>query len=253
MFDASKIDIEKLGLEAACKKAYEQGSKDGFGNGFGAGRMSGFLAGRDDIMASFRAASSVAHVYRNGMHTIAEFEDGDKVRVTYDPSYGYAYDGEKAIMACMLKHLVGNDYISVLRKHGGYVPASHDGAMLTACTGMIVRPAVEASPEGTAVNDPDGACACQPVAADDPKPAAPAGHMVETMEDGTAVNDVGTEQEQEEPRPETCERAKDYDPEEHEAPEASIDEGPDGTVVNDPVRIVAALPDEPGYDPALFA
>jgi len=84
-----------------------------FKNGFNAGAE----AGSRDIMNAFVAASTVTKVvFKDDTMTIVEFLDGDHVIVEHKPEYGYVYDPEKAIMAAMLKHLVGSAYISVLKK-----------------------------------------------------------------------------------------------------------------------------------------
>lgn len=90
--------------------------KDAFAKGFGKGFSEGAEAERDAIMKAFFAASSVTKVVHNGPMTIVYFEDGDQAKVTYDPSYGYAYDREKGVMAAILKHVIGNSYLKALRR-----------------------------------------------------------------------------------------------------------------------------------------
>lgn len=112
VFNFTEQDIRSMGIEAACAKAYEQGRLDGSGTSF----HSGLAAGAQAASAAFQMAYDVVAVYRNGDHTILEFADGTKTRVTYDGRYGYAYDDEKAIMAAMLKRLTGSAYIRALKE-----------------------------------------------------------------------------------------------------------------------------------------
>lgn len=126
MFDMSRLgemDIRKLGLEAACDKAYNAGLADAEGRmkfmmtmARAAGFAEGMDAGFDAFQASFLEASTVKAVFRSGDYTVLETADGEKTKVKYDPSYGYAYDAEKAYMAALLKHIVGNRYIDMLRE-----------------------------------------------------------------------------------------------------------------------------------------
>lgn len=90
--------------------------KDAFAKGFGKGFSEGAEAEHDAIMKAFFAASSVTKVVHNGPMTIVYFEDGDQAKVTYDPSYGYAYDREKGVMAAILKHVTGNSYLKALKR-----------------------------------------------------------------------------------------------------------------------------------------
>ena len=90
----------------------ESAFKDGFQAGFNVGAT----AVSEAAAAHLMARSEVVNLYRNGPHTVIETADGEKTRVTYHPEYGYPYDNEKALMAAMLKALVGNRYIVVLRK-----------------------------------------------------------------------------------------------------------------------------------------
>lgn len=155
MFDTSKLDLQKLGLEAACKMAYEQGVRDGSPAAF----RCGMCAGGHSVMEMFRGASTVTAVYRNKGNTVLQFADGSKSKVGYNPAYGYGYDYEKAIMAAMLKNLVGNDYIKVLKQ---FVPenaiqlaANNDGReMVQKETGAL--PAPEPVQTWDVLGTPDG-------------------------------------------------------------------------------------------------
>lgn len=101
-------------FEAVCNDARRRGYEAGFPAGVMHERMS--------VAAAIYAASTVENVYRNGDHTILQFLDGTKVRVTWSREPGTVYDAEKAIMAGMLKRLMGSRYIQALRAFGDYVP-----------------------------------------------------------------------------------------------------------------------------------
>lgn len=126
MFDMSRlgeVDVHTLGLEAACGKAYDAGLADAEGRvrflttlARAAGFQEGIEAGSDAVYSSFLDATTVKAVYRNGNYTILETADGEKTKVMYDPSYGYAYDEEKAFMAALLKRVTGNRYIDMIRE-----------------------------------------------------------------------------------------------------------------------------------------
>ena len=83
----------------------------------------GFDAGVQAEADAWDASSQVEKVWFNNGYTICLFSDGKKEKVQYHPEYGYAYDAEKAIMACILKHVVGNSYIKALRAFAGKAPA----------------------------------------------------------------------------------------------------------------------------------
>lgn len=153
-FNYTENDIRAMGVNALCEQAYQRGRADGapcpgmlaqvFRMGMGAGECC--------TLSGFDAATTVLHVYRNGDNTVLEFADGTKTRVTYHAEYGYAYDDEKAIMAAMLKRLVGSSYIAVLREFARY-PARN------VSDGMVRK----AGPEPM---DPLGEPTTDPVAAD---------------------------------------------------------------------------------------
>ena len=90
-------------LNAIAKEAYESGYGEGWNEHASA------------MQQSLTDASSVVKVVFNGCQTIVCFADGEHVVVTYDPNCGYEYDAEKAVMSAMLKRLVGNEYIHVLK------------------------------------------------------------------------------------------------------------------------------------------
>lgn len=118
-------DVNQLaqkGLDAVCHEARLEGLHDGLSIGAQAAHAA--------LMASFDEACTVENVFRNGDHTIVLFGDGEKTRVTYHHEPGSVYDAEKAIMACMLKHLMGSSYIRALRDFGSYV---QPGAVKPAC------------------------------------------------------------------------------------------------------------------------
>lgn len=127
-FHFTESEIHSMGIEAACRKAYERGRADGGHAAFLAGQHFGVLT----VHQAVADASDVVNVYRNGDHTVLAFADGTKTRVTYRPDYGYGYDDEKAIMAAMLKRLTGNDYIRVLKK---FVRHEHDADCVCECPG----------------------------------------------------------------------------------------------------------------------
>lgn len=117
-FNFTEQEIRNMGVETACRQAYERGKQEGgvCPGAIGAAFAAGMFAGGMETHEAVDRASTVTHVYRNGNHTVLEFADGSKTRVTYDPRYGYAYDDEKAIMAAMLKRLTGNAYIKALKE-----------------------------------------------------------------------------------------------------------------------------------------
>ena len=108
------MDLNQMVLDAVCAKSHENGLKEGFAKG----SIQGACEMERKLMVSFKAASTVTKVVYDGMRTIVRFEDGGYEIVTYDSSYGYAYDEEKAIMAGILKHIVGNSYIKPLMTFG---------------------------------------------------------------------------------------------------------------------------------------
>ena len=117
----------------------EKVRKDAYDAGFAAGLEVGANAMLGAVQMTLDARADVVNVYRNGPHTA----DGEKTRVTYDPGYGYPYDREKALMAAMLKAMVGNKYIAVLKRfaHEDDDPcidaAVCDGAKQNVAKGMI--------------------------------------------------------------------------------------------------------------------
>lgn len=118
-------DVNQLaqrGLEAVCRDVRAEGLRDGI--------SVGAEAAHAVLMGLFESACTVKAVFRNGNHTIALFGDGTKARVTYAHEPGSAYDAEKAVMACMLKRLMGSRYIRALREFGGYV---QPGAVRPSC------------------------------------------------------------------------------------------------------------------------
>lgn len=122
-FNFTEHDIMSMGINAACRKAYERGRGDYTGSGFLAGMAAGYASAQQGIAA----ASTVLNVFRNGDVTVLAFADGSRTKVSYDPSYGYAYDDEKAIMAAMLKRVVGNSYIKALKAFARHEePGWHD-------------------------------------------------------------------------------------------------------------------------------
>ena len=58
---------------------------------------------------------NTAKVVFDGDKTVVKFADGSYEIVHYNPDYGYPYDAEKAIIAGMLKHLVGGVYTRPLK------------------------------------------------------------------------------------------------------------------------------------------
>lgn len=90
--------------------------KNAFKEGYSEGMTTGVALEHDRLVDTFNLACTVTKVVHNGYITVVEFADGCSEKVVYDPSYGYAYDGEKAVMAAMLKHLEGNRYISALKR-----------------------------------------------------------------------------------------------------------------------------------------
>lgn len=118
-------DVNQLaqrGLDAVCLDA----RREGLGDGLSIGAQAACAL----LMDAFDSACAVENVFRNGDHTIVLFGDGEKTRVTYHHEPGSAYDAEKAIMACMLKHLMGSRYIKALRDFGDYV---QPGGVKAAC------------------------------------------------------------------------------------------------------------------------
>ncbi len=124
-------------------KNQEKVRKDAYDAGFSAGLEVGANAMLGAVQMTLDARSEVVNVYRNGPHTIIETADGEKTRVTYDPGYGYPYDREKALMAAMLKAMVGNKYIAVLKRFAHdedaecIEAAACDGAKQNVAKGMI--------------------------------------------------------------------------------------------------------------------
>lgn len=123
MFDTSNIDIVRLGIEAACQQAYEAGARDACGPAH-AGMHLGYHA----AMAEIASAATPVRAWFNGDHTIMLFEDGKKEKVTWRHEAGSDYDCEKAVMACMLKHVFGNAYIKVLREFCAAAPVRNNNA-----------------------------------------------------------------------------------------------------------------------------
>ena len=57
----------------------------------------------------------VMKVVHNGLMTIVEFTDGSHTKVVFEPvDENEIFDAEKAVMAAMLKRLVGNSYLKIL-------------------------------------------------------------------------------------------------------------------------------------------
>lgn len=119
MNDSNNPCVADKVLEAVCGNARREGAQEGF--------EAGLAAMRARMAASFQAAGTVLEAYRNGDHTILLFADGKKERVTWRHEPGYPYDAEKAVMACMLKHLMGSRYIRALKAFGSYVPKGRRG------------------------------------------------------------------------------------------------------------------------------
>ena len=94
-------------FDAAKDKSYRKGYK------------AGLVCGGETADRIFRDMTRVTKVVHNGYVTVVYFGDGMREKVTYNPGYGYAYDGEKAVMAAMLKHLTRGGYIRVLEKFEG--------------------------------------------------------------------------------------------------------------------------------------
>lgn len=114
MNDSNQFNLADKVLEAVCADARREGSQEGF--------EAGMAAARALMAMSFQAAGTVLEAYRNGDHTILLFADGGKERVTWHREPGSRYDAEKAVMACMLKHLMGSRYIRALKAFGDYAP-----------------------------------------------------------------------------------------------------------------------------------
>lgn len=112
---------------AAGKKLLADGASVCYNAAFQAGFDQGVQAEAD----AWGASAEVEAVYFDKGNTVIKFADGQKEKVTYHPEYGYAYDAEKAIMACILKHVVGNGYIKALREFAGKAPVQASGSVLT--------------------------------------------------------------------------------------------------------------------------
>ena len=175
MPDYSNVDVMALGVEAACKRAYEEGRKDYSGAAF----LRGIECGACATMRGLEAVSTVADVFYNGDNTVLAFADGSRSKVAYDPSYGYAYDAEKAIMAAMLKRLVGNRYVAVLREFAGKAPERPVSCEpVTVCPPTALDDYREAMADCPAAGEPDPAPAPEtaPDAAEDGDSAALEGY-----------------------------------------------------------------------------
>ena len=124
------MDFGSMILDAICDRAYQAGYKEGctsensvskkmlrqaFHKGFQNGFVKGQYAMSNDMTTALEAASTVTKVVFDGDKTVVKFADGDYEIVHYNPDYGYPYDAEKAIMAGMLKHLVGGVYTRPLK------------------------------------------------------------------------------------------------------------------------------------------
>lgn len=120
-FHGIPSDLRRCALAEACDDVQDER--------FQMGVRSGIVSARFLHSVVFQAACQVERVWRNGDHTILLFADGEKERVTYHHEPGTAYDAEKALMAGMLKHLMGSRYIRMLKEFGRYAPkgARHPG------------------------------------------------------------------------------------------------------------------------------
>lgn len=116
MQNEKTMNLERFALETMLDKARGEGYAAGRRDACPGTLMMGAELGAANVMAMFDEAATVKAVYRNGDYTVLEFADGSKEKVRYQPEYGYAYDHEKAIMACMLKRLTGNRYIKALKE-----------------------------------------------------------------------------------------------------------------------------------------
>lgn len=159
-------DIDACVTHAIMRASFEDGVRAGLEKGLGQGMY--------DTVEAFDRAQEITKVVHNGNVTIAYFADGCSEKVTYDPSFGYAYDGEKAVMAALLKHLVGNAYLRALKRFEGRGEAICVGDLpvgyslegkLNLSRGMVSRlcpcgpedamhelPFTDRAPDGTPVN-----------------------------------------------------------------------------------------------------
>lgn len=117
---SNDLNVAELCLDAVCKQAYDKGFEDGCNcpetllESFNAG----YAKATDDFENYLGMHMAVVDVIYHENKTVVKFADGTASVVFYDPSYGYAYDSEKAIMAALLKHAFGNSYIKVLVAFG---------------------------------------------------------------------------------------------------------------------------------------
>ena len=114
-YDTSKLDVNALGLEAACQKAYEDGLREGACGACQGAFSAGLYAGGSILARMYAESATVVDGWFHGDNTVLLFADGEKEKVTFRHEPGCEYDREKAVMACILKHAAGNSYIAALR------------------------------------------------------------------------------------------------------------------------------------------
>ena len=111
MYNVSEMNLEQMGLQAACQKAFDDGCREGNPESF----IGGFYAGYAVAVLDCERAGAVENVWFNGDWTIALFADGTKEKVRWSHEPGSSDDREKAVMACILKHVLGNGYLKALQ------------------------------------------------------------------------------------------------------------------------------------------
>lgn len=112
MYNVSEMNLEQMGLQAACQKAFDDGRREGNPESF----IGGFYAGYAVAVLDCERAGTVENVWFNGDWTIVLFADGTKEKVRWSHEPGSSDDREKAIMACILKHVLGNSYLKALQE-----------------------------------------------------------------------------------------------------------------------------------------
>ena len=137
------MDLGSIILDTICDRAYQNGFKEGmcseqsvnkkevkqaYNKGFNVGLSKGRDMAADILAYQFGQSGTVIKVVFDGDKTVVKFADGGHEIVYYHPEYGYAYDAEKAIMAGILKHLVGNSYIKPLKQY------AHAGVKHCSCS-----------------------------------------------------------------------------------------------------------------------
>lgn len=139
-FIVKAVKPDACDVSGICKGMSEEELK-----AFNAGLEAGAALGAYRRDMELEGASDVVRVFRNGDHTVLAFADGSRSKVTYHSEYGYPYDEEKAFLSALLKRLIGNRYVKMLREFCA-APAP-EGAKTNVSGGMIPRVA----PEGTEV------------------------------------------------------------------------------------------------------